>query len=37
VSFAEAVERRSMAQHVEALLRDGRVTEVEPGRYVARR
>lgn len=37
VSFADAVERRSMAQHLEVLLRDGRVTEVEPGRYVARR
>jgi len=37
VSFAEAVERRSMAQHVEALLRDGRVREPEPGRYLAAR
>jgi glyoxylase-like metal-dependent hydrolase (beta-lactamase superfamily II) len=35
VSFAEAVERRSMSQHIEALLRDGRVRELEPGRYVA--
>jgi glyoxylase-like metal-dependent hydrolase (beta-lactamase superfamily II) len=37
VSFAEAVERRSMSQHVEALLRDGRVREPEPGRYMAAR
>jgi glyoxylase-like metal-dependent hydrolase (beta-lactamase superfamily II) len=37
VSFAEAVERRSMAQHIEALLRDGRVWELEPGRYLAAR
>jgi glyoxylase-like metal-dependent hydrolase (beta-lactamase superfamily II) len=37
VSFAEAVERRSMSQHIETLLRDGRVRELEPGRYVAAR
>ncbi len=35
VPFAEAVERRSMMQHIELLLRDGRVQEVEPGLYVA--
>jgi glyoxylase-like metal-dependent hydrolase (beta-lactamase superfamily II) len=33
IPFAEAVERRSMAQHVERLLRRGAVREVEPGRY----
>ncbi len=31
VAFAEPVERRSMAQHVERLVRQGRVEEVEPG------
>jgi len=36
VPFAAAVERRSMAQHLEQLVRDGRVQEVEPGRYMAR-
>lgn len=36
VSFIEAVERRSMAQHLELLARAGRVREVEPDRYVAR-
>jgi glyoxylase-like metal-dependent hydrolase (beta-lactamase superfamily II) len=35
VPFAEPVERRSMAQHVARLLRQGRVREVEPGRYAA--
>ncbi len=35
VPIAEAVERRSMAQHVERLLRRGRLSEVEPGRYRA--
>jgi glyoxylase-like metal-dependent hydrolase (beta-lactamase superfamily II) len=35
VSFAEPVERRSMGQHVERLVRDGRVREVEEGRYAA--
>jgi glyoxylase-like metal-dependent hydrolase (beta-lactamase superfamily II) len=34
--FAEAVERRSMAQHLDRLLRSGQVTEVEPGRFRAR-
>jgi glyoxylase-like metal-dependent hydrolase (beta-lactamase superfamily II) len=34
VSFAEPVERRSMAQHVERLVAAGRVREVEPGRWV---
>jgi glyoxylase-like metal-dependent hydrolase (beta-lactamase superfamily II) len=33
VPYAEAVERRSMGQHIERLLRDERVREVEPGRY----
>ncbi|MDJ0853406.1 MAG: MBL fold metallo-hydrolase [Myxococcota bacterium] len=33
VVFAEAVERRSMGQHVARLIRQGRVEEVEPGRY----
>jgi glyoxylase-like metal-dependent hydrolase (beta-lactamase superfamily II) len=37
VSFAEAVERRSMSQHIDALLRDGRIQEPEPGRYMAAR
>ena len=37
VAFAAAVERRSMAQHVERLVRDGRVEELEPGRYRRRR
>jgi glyoxylase-like metal-dependent hydrolase (beta-lactamase superfamily II) len=36
VPFAEAVERRSMGMHVERLLAAGRVTEVEPGRFLAR-
>lgn len=31
--FADAVERRSMGQHLERLLRQGRVREVEPGRF----
>ena len=35
VPFAEPVERRSMAQHVDRLLRGGRLSEVEPGRYRA--
>jgi glyoxylase-like metal-dependent hydrolase (beta-lactamase superfamily II) len=35
VPFAEPVERRSMAQHVARLLRQGRVSEAEPGRYRA--
>jgi glyoxylase-like metal-dependent hydrolase (beta-lactamase superfamily II) len=33
VPFAEAVERRSMGQHVERLLRDGRLREVDAGVY----
>ncbi|HKA16558.1 MAG TPA: MBL fold metallo-hydrolase [Myxococcota bacterium] len=37
VAFAEAVERRSMAQHIERLCAQGRVKEVEPGRYHAPR
>jgi glyoxylase-like metal-dependent hydrolase (beta-lactamase superfamily II) len=35
IPFAEGVERRSMGQHVARLLREGRVREVEPGRYLA--
>ena len=35
VSFAEPVERRSMAQHVTRLVATGRVREVEPGRWMA--
>jgi glyoxylase-like metal-dependent hydrolase (beta-lactamase superfamily II) len=35
VSFAEPVERRSMAQHIARLRRRGRVREVAPGRYQA--
>jgi glyoxylase-like metal-dependent hydrolase (beta-lactamase superfamily II) len=35
IPFAEGVEKRSMGQHVERLLRDGRVREVEAGRYLA--
>ena len=36
VPFAEAVERRSMSQHVSRLLRAGRAREVEPGRFQRR-
>jgi hypothetical protein len=35
VSFATAVERRSMEQHLERLSASGQVSEVEPGRYCA--
>jgi hydroxyacylglutathione hydrolase len=35
VLFADAVERRSMSQHVDRLRRGGRLLEVEPGRYRA--
>jgi glyoxylase-like metal-dependent hydrolase (beta-lactamase superfamily II) len=35
VPFAEAVERRSMALHLARLARQGRVRELEPGRYTA--
>jgi glyoxylase-like metal-dependent hydrolase (beta-lactamase superfamily II) len=35
VPFATPVETRSMAQHLERLLRAGRVREVEAGRYLA--
>jgi glyoxylase-like metal-dependent hydrolase (beta-lactamase superfamily II) len=35
IPFAEGVERRSMGQHLERLLRAGRLREVEPGRYFA--
>ncbi|MGH7820683.1 MAG: MBL fold metallo-hydrolase [Candidatus Binatia bacterium] len=36
VSFAAPVERRSMGQHLGRLLREGRVAEVEEGRFLAR-
>lgn len=36
VPFADDVERRSMAQHLERLVASGRVRELEPGLYVAR-
>jgi glyoxylase-like metal-dependent hydrolase (beta-lactamase superfamily II) len=36
VLFATPVERRSMGQHLDRLLAQGRVEEVEPGRYRAR-
>lgn len=36
VSFADPVERRSMSQHLVRLLADGRVREVEEGRFSAR-
>ncbi|MBI2963254.1 MAG: MBL fold metallo-hydrolase [Deltaproteobacteria bacterium] len=35
VPFADPVELRSMSQHVERLIAQGRVREVEPGRYRA--
>jgi glyoxylase-like metal-dependent hydrolase (beta-lactamase superfamily II) len=35
ISFAEPVEARSMAQHLERLVATGEVREVEPGRYLA--
>jgi glyoxylase-like metal-dependent hydrolase (beta-lactamase superfamily II) len=35
VAYAEPVERRSMAQHLARLARDGRVQEVERGRWLA--
>jgi hypothetical protein len=35
VLFAEAVERRSMQQHLDRLLQAGRIREVEPGAFVA--
>jgi glyoxylase-like metal-dependent hydrolase (beta-lactamase superfamily II) len=35
ISFAEAVEARSMSQHLARLLEAGRVREVEPGRFLA--
>jgi len=35
VPIAEAVERRSMGQHLERLAREGRVREVDPGRFLA--
>jgi len=35
VSFADAVERRSMSQHVDRLLRTGRIREIEAGCYLA--
>jgi glyoxylase-like metal-dependent hydrolase (beta-lactamase superfamily II) len=36
VSYADAVERRSMAQHLSRLLEQGRIEEAEQGRYRAR-
>lgn len=36
VPWADPVERRSMGLHLERLARDGRVVEVEPGRFRAR-
>ena len=35
LAWVDAVERRSMEQHLARLLRAGRVREVEPGRYLA--
>jgi glyoxylase-like metal-dependent hydrolase (beta-lactamase superfamily II) len=35
VPYADSVERRSMSQHLERLVRDDRVRELEPGLYVA--
>jgi glyoxylase-like metal-dependent hydrolase (beta-lactamase superfamily II) len=35
VPFADAVERRSMGQHLQRLATEGRVREVEPGRWLA--
>ncbi len=35
VSYADPIERRSMGQHLERLVGEGRVREVEAGRYVA--
>jgi glyoxylase-like metal-dependent hydrolase (beta-lactamase superfamily II) len=35
ISFADPVERRSMAQHLERLVGAGQVEEVEPGRFRA--
>lgn len=35
VAFLACVERRSMGQHLERLLREGRVREMEPGRFSA--
>jgi len=36
VAYADAVERRSMSQHLARLIAAGRVEEVEPERYLAR-
>ena len=36
VLYIDAVERRSMAQHVQRLLTQDRIEEVEPGRYRTR-
>ena len=35
ILFADPVEQRSMSMHLDRLARDGRVREVEPGRYLA--
>ena len=37
VPYADAVERRSMSQHLARLAREGRVREAEPGRWLATR
>jgi glyoxylase-like metal-dependent hydrolase (beta-lactamase superfamily II) len=34
VAFADAVERRTMSQHLDRLVRASRVAEVEPGRFL---
>ena len=36
VLYIDAVERRSMVQHVQRLLRQDRIEEVDPGRYLTR-
>jgi glyoxylase-like metal-dependent hydrolase (beta-lactamase superfamily II) len=36
ISYADDAERRHMVQHLERMLRDGRVREVAAGRYLAR-
>jgi glyoxylase-like metal-dependent hydrolase (beta-lactamase superfamily II) len=35
VPFVACVERRSMGQHLDRLIREGRVRETEPGRFIA--
>src|SRR5262249_16886040 len=36
VAYADAVERRSMSQHLARLVESGRVEQPEPGRFLAR-